>query len=122
MPRRLDGGGIVGHRRLWVEEPPHRGVRSLTATESHGACLTYRSGADVGRLHGTVPVLCLRYRAGCKERISIVKMVDDFKAFFLRGNVVDLAVAIVIGAIGGKPNFSALHLRSTAAYSAMARF
>jgi large conductance mechanosensitive channel len=55
-------------------------------------------------------------------------MLDDFKAFLLRGNVVDLAVAIVIGvaftavvtafvedlvtpliaAIGGEPDFSAL--------------
>ncbi len=55
-------------------------------------------------------------------------MLKDFKAFLLRGNVVDLAVAVVIGsaftglvnalvsdlitplvaAIGGKPDFSAL--------------
>ena len=55
-------------------------------------------------------------------------LISDFKAFILRGNVVDLAVAIVIGvaftavvtalvedlvtpviaAIGGKPDFSAL--------------
>ncbi|MCC6381545.1 MAG: large conductance mechanosensitive channel protein MscL [Dehalococcoidia bacterium] len=55
-------------------------------------------------------------------------MLNDFKAFLLRGNVVDLAVAVVIGAafgavitalvedfvtpliaaIGGKPDFSAL--------------
>jgi large conductance mechanosensitive channel len=55
-------------------------------------------------------------------------MIDDFKAFLLRGNVVDLAVAIVIGvaftavvtafvedfvtpliaAMGGEPDFSAL--------------
>ncbi len=56
-------------------------------------------------------------------------MVKDFRDFILRGNVVDLAVAVVIGAafgavvtalvsdlvtpliaaIGGKPDFSALH-------------
>ena len=56
-------------------------------------------------------------------------MLNDFKKFLLRGNVVDLAVAVVIGAaftavvtamvkdlitpliaaIGGKPNFSALY-------------
>lgn len=57
-------------------------------------------------------------------------MVKDFRAFLLRGNVVDLAVAVVIGAaftsvvnslvkdiitpliaaIGGTPDFSALHI------------
>ena len=56
-------------------------------------------------------------------------MLKDFKAFLLRGNVVDLAVGVVIGtafggvvsalvkdlimpiiaAFGGMPNFSALH-------------
>jgi large conductance mechanosensitive channel len=56
-------------------------------------------------------------------------MINDFKKFLLRGNVVDLAVAVVIGAaftavvtalvkdlitpliaaIGGKPNFSNLY-------------
>jgi len=56
-------------------------------------------------------------------------MIKDFKNFILRGNVVDLAVAVVVGAafgavvtalvkdfitpliaaIGGKPNFSTLH-------------
>lgn len=56
-------------------------------------------------------------------------MLNDFKAFILRGNVVDLAVGIVIGvafkaivdsfvadlmtpligAIGGQPDFSSLH-------------
>jgi len=56
-------------------------------------------------------------------------MLNDFKAFLLRGNVIDLAVAIVIGvafgavinslvkdlitpligALGGEPDFSALH-------------
>ncbi|HEY7801346.1 MAG TPA: large conductance mechanosensitive channel protein MscL [Dehalococcoidia bacterium] len=56
-------------------------------------------------------------------------MIKDFRDFILRGNVVDLAVAVVIGAafgavvtslvsdlitpliaaIGGKPDFSALH-------------
>lgn len=56
-------------------------------------------------------------------------MVNDFKAFLLRGNVIDLAVAVVIGAafksivdafvtdlvtpligaFGGEPNFSSLH-------------
>lgn len=56
-------------------------------------------------------------------------MLNDFKAFLLRGNVIDLAVAVVIGvafkaivdslvadlitpligAVGGKPDFSALH-------------
>lgn len=56
-------------------------------------------------------------------------MIRDFKNFILRGNVVDLAVAVVVGAafgavvtalvkdfitpliaaIGGKPNFSTLH-------------
>ena len=58
-----------------------------------------------------------------------MKLAQEFKAFILRGNVVDLAVAIIIGvaftalitafvedmitpllaAIGGKPDFSALH-------------
>jgi large conductance mechanosensitive channel len=57
-------------------------------------------------------------------------MLGDFKKFIMRGNVVDLAVAVVIGAafgavvtalvkdlvtpligaIGGKPNFSGLYL------------
>ena len=56
-------------------------------------------------------------------------MLNDFKAFLLRGNVIDLAVAIVIGvafgavinslvkdlitpligALGGEPDFSSLH-------------
>lgn len=56
-------------------------------------------------------------------------MLNDFKAFLLRGNVIDLAVAVVIGAafksiidsfvtdlvtpligaFGGEPNFSSLH-------------
>ena len=43
-------------------------------------------------------------------------MLSDFKKFVLRGNVVDLAVAVVVGvaftpliaAIFGKPNFSSL--------------
>jgi len=58
-----------------------------------------------------------------------MQLLRDFKAFVLRGNVVDLAVAVVIGAalvavvtavvedlitpliaaIGGKPDFSTLH-------------
>lgn len=58
-----------------------------------------------------------------------VYMISDFKKFLLRGNVVDLAVAVVVGsafgavvsslvrdfitpliaAIGGKPNFNNLH-------------
>jgi large conductance mechanosensitive channel len=58
-----------------------------------------------------------------------MKIVDEFKAFILRGNVVDLAIAVVIGAafsgivtalvkdlitpliaaIGGQPNFSDIH-------------
>lgn len=58
-----------------------------------------------------------------------MKLAQEFKAFILRGNVVDLAVAIIIGvafttlitafvedmitpllaAIGGKPDFSTLH-------------
>lgn len=58
-----------------------------------------------------------------------MKLASDFKAFLLRGNIVDLAVAVVIGlafgavvtafvadlitpliaAIGGQPDFSALH-------------
>lgn len=58
-----------------------------------------------------------------------MSMLSDFKAFLLRGNVVDLAVAVVIGAafksivdalvadfitpliaaIGGKPDFGTLH-------------
>jgi large conductance mechanosensitive channel len=56
-------------------------------------------------------------------------MLNDFKAFLLRGNVIDLAVAVVIGAafksivdsfvadlvtpligaLGGEPDFSSLH-------------
>ncbi len=59
-----------------------------------------------------------------------MSLVNDFKAFILRGNVVDLAVAVVIGAafksivdalvadlitpllaaIGGQPDFSALDI------------
>jgi len=62
---------------------------------------------------------------------DINKLWQEFKAFLLRGNVVDLAVAIVVGvafsamvtalvqdlltpivaAIFGKPDFSALHFR-----------
>ncbi|MGO8951266.1 MAG: large conductance mechanosensitive channel protein MscL [Ktedonobacterales bacterium] len=58
-----------------------------------------------------------------------MKLVDEFKAFILRGNVIDLAIAVVIGAafgaivtalvsdlitpliaaIGGQPDFSAIH-------------
>ncbi len=58
-----------------------------------------------------------------------MKTIDEFKAFILRGNVVDLAIAVVIGAafggivsalvkdiitpiiaaIVGKPDFSAIH-------------
>jgi large conductance mechanosensitive channel len=68
-----------------------------------------------------------------------MKLVSDFKQFLLRGNVVDLAVAVVIGAafgavvtalvqdlvtpliaaIGGQQDFSALHFtinKSTFAY------
>src|SRR5690348_346740 len=62
------------------------------------------------------------------EREPAMKAISDFKTFILRGNVVDLAVGIVIGAafgtviaafvkdlvtpliaaIGGQPDFSAL--------------
>ncbi len=58
-----------------------------------------------------------------------MKIINEFKAFILRGNVVDLAIAVVIGAafgavvtslvtdlitplitaIGGQPNFSAVY-------------
>lgn len=58
-----------------------------------------------------------------------MKLVDEFKAFILRGNVIDLAIAVVIGAafgaivtalvsdlitpliaaIGGQPDFSAIY-------------
>jgi large conductance mechanosensitive channel len=58
-------------------------------------------------------------------------MLSEFKKFILRGNVVDLAVAVVVGAafnsviqgivkdlitpliaaIGGKPNFASLHFK-----------
>ncbi len=58
-----------------------------------------------------------------------MKIIDEFKAFILRGNVVDLAIAVVIGvafgaivsalvtdlitpliaAIGGQPNFSGIY-------------
>ncbi len=58
-----------------------------------------------------------------------MKTIDEFKAFILRGNVVDLAIAVVIGAafggivtalvkdiitpiiaaVVGKPDFSAIH-------------
>ena len=31
-----------------------------------------------------------------------MKLVDDFKAFVMRGNVVDLAVGVIIGAAFGK--------------------
>ena len=68
-------------------------------------------------------------------------MLKEFKDFILRGNVIDLAVAVVIGAafgavvtafvasfvtplvaaIGGKPDFSALFSRSTARSSPTAR-
>jgi large conductance mechanosensitive channel len=63
------------------------------------------------------------------QRGGILKTINEFKAFILRGNVVDLAIAVVIGAafggivtafvkdlitpliaaIGGKPDFSALY-------------
>jgi len=63
------------------------------------------------------------------EEGGIMTLLNDFKAFILRGNVVDLAVAVVIGAafksiidafvadivtpliaaIGGKQDFSTLH-------------
>ncbi len=59
-----------------------------------------------------------------------MKIIDEFKSFILKGNVVDLAVGVVIGAgfgkvvtsmvedvitpiiglIGGQPNFSAIKL------------
>src|SRR6266436_626976 len=38
-------------------------------------------------------------------------MMSGFRQFILRGNVIDLAVAALIGAIFGKPDFSALFLR-----------
>jgi len=67
-------------------------------------------------------------------------LISDFKAFILRGNVIDLAVAIVIGvafaavvtalvedlitpiiaAIGGKPEFSALDFTVNGSTSATA--
>jgi large conductance mechanosensitive channel len=67
-------------------------------------------------------------------------MLNEFREFILRGNLVDLAVAVVIGtaftavvtsmvedlmtpliaAIGGEPDFSALSSRSTRASSATA--
>jgi len=37
-----------------------------------------------------------------KTKLPKVKFVDEFKAFALRGNVVDMAVGIVIGAAFGK--------------------
>ena len=60
---------------------------------------------------------------------TLMTLINDFKAFILRGNVVDLAVAVVVGAafksiidalvadlitplvaaIGGKQDFSTLH-------------
>jgi large conductance mechanosensitive channel len=62
------------------------------------------------------------------EREVIVNILNEFKAFILRGNVIDLAIAVVIGAafgavvtalvndlitpliaaIGGQPDFSAI--------------
>jgi len=33
---------------------------------------------------------------------GLMKLVDDFKAFVMRGNVVDLAVGVIIGAAFGK--------------------
>jgi large conductance mechanosensitive channel len=67
-------------------------------------------------------------------------MVREFRAFVLRGNMVDLAVAVVIGtaftavvnalvkdiitpliaAVGGEPNFGRLAFTITAAASPMA--
>ena len=64
-----------------------------------------------------------------QKRGSAMKIIDEFKAFILRGNVVDLAIAVVIGAafgaivtalvsdlitpliaaIGGQPNFSGIY-------------
>jgi large conductance mechanosensitive channel len=66
--------------------------------------------------------------AGSGEGTGMRDLVDEFKAFILRGNVIDLAVAVVIGAaftqivnsmveniitpiigaIGGQPDFSSL--------------
>lgn len=59
-----------------------------------------------------------------------MKIIDEFKSFITKGNVVDLAVGVIIGAafsdivksmvkdvitpligmVGGKPDFSAIHL------------
>ena len=69
-----------------------------------------------------------------------MRWIDEFRAFILRGNVIDLAIAVVIGAafgavvaslvadlitpliaaIFGKPDFSGLSSRSTAVCSTMA--
>jgi large conductance mechanosensitive channel len=37
-----------------------------------------------------------------KQKITIMKMIDEFKAFAMRGNVVDMAVGIIIGGAFGK--------------------
>ena len=67
-------------------------------------------------------------------------MLKEFREFILRGNLVDLAIAVVLGtafgavvaalvadlvtpliaAVGGEPNFDGLSSRSTAASSATA--
>jgi large conductance mechanosensitive channel len=64
------------------------------------------------------------------DKNLLVELANDFKAFVLKGNVMDLAVGVIIGAafgdivksmvkdvitpligmVGGKPDFSALHL------------
>src|SRR4051794_24238094 len=71
---------------------------------------------------------CPRPRNPDPEVVTVQDMLKDFKAFILRGNVLDLAIAVVIGAafgavvtalvndlitpiiaIPGKSDFSSLH-------------
>src|SRR5690606_15981668 len=46
--------------------------------------------------------LALQSRPGTATRESGMGMASEFKAFIMRGNVVDLAVGVVIGAAFGK--------------------
>lgn len=39
---------------------------------------------------------------------ALRSLADESRAFILRGNVLDLAVAVIIGAVFGKPDFSNL--------------
>jgi large conductance mechanosensitive channel len=65
-----------------VPEPPGAMGGRLGAVRYH------RRPAQVRSPHGTSPIA---------REVGAVKLLSDFKQFVLRGNVVDLAVAVVIG-------------------------